>query len=111
NPWPDEDSPAIYERVPEDWVEEHRGNERIKRSYREQLPQPVSVTPNGRLSASAEGRRGHFIPAPFRFCLCCGVAYNARQSSDFGKLTALGSEGRSTATTILSLSAVRHMRD
>jgi hypothetical protein len=39
------------------------------------------------------------------------VAYNARQSSDFGKLTALGSEGRSTATTILSLSAVRHMRN
>src|SRR5262249_13289953 len=54
---------------------------------------------------------GHFIPAPFRFCLCCGVAYNARQSSDFGKLSALGSEGRSTATTILSLSAVRHMRE
>ena len=33
------------------------------------------------------------------------MAYNARQSSDFGKLAALGSEGRSTATTILSLSA------
>ena len=32
------------------------------------------------------------------------------KSSDFGKLTALGSEGRSTATSILSLSAVRHLR-
>jgi ATP-dependent helicase YprA (DUF1998 family)/very-short-patch-repair endonuclease len=112
NPWPDENSPAFYERVPEDWVEEHRGGERIKRSYREQLPQPVWVKPDGRLSTSVgDGRHGHFVPAPFRFCLCCGVAYNARQSSDFGKLTALGSEGRSTATTILSLSAVRHMRD
>jgi ATP-dependent helicase YprA (DUF1998 family)/very-short-patch-repair endonuclease len=111
NPWPDENTPAFYDRVPEDWVEEHRGNERIKRSYREQLPQSVWVKPDGRLSASDDGRGGHFVPAPFRFCLCCGGAYNARQSSDFGKLTALGSEGRSTATTILSLSAVRHMRD
>ncbi len=111
NPWPDEDSPAYYERVPEDWVEEFRGGERIKRSHREQLPQPVWVQPDGRPAPDGDGRRGHFVPAPFRFCLCCGVAYNARQSSDFGKLTALGSEGRSTATTILSLSAVRHMRD
>jgi ATP-dependent helicase YprA (DUF1998 family) len=111
NPWPDEGNSDFYERVPEDWVEEHRGRERIKRSFRDQLPQPVRVRADGKFSPSGEGRQGHFIPAPFRFCLCCGVAYNARQSSDFGKLTALGSEGRSTATTILSLSAVRHMRD
>jgi hypothetical protein len=110
-PWPDEDSQEFFNRVPEDWVEEHRGNPRIKRSYREQLPQPVNVRTDGRLSTSGEGRRGHFVPASFRFCLSCGVAYNARQSSDFGKLSALGSEGRSTATTILSLSAVRHMRN
>jgi ATP-dependent helicase YprA (DUF1998 family)/very-short-patch-repair endonuclease len=111
SPWPDEDDPAYYDRVPEDWVEEFRGNERIKRSYRDQLPQAVWVRPDGRPAADGEGRRGHFVPAPFRFCLCCGVAYNAKQLTDFGKLTALGSEGRSTATTILSLSAVRHMRD
>lgn len=111
NPWPDEGTATFFDRVPEDWVEEHRGNERIKRSFRDQLPQSVWVGLNGRPSSTGQGRQGHFVPAPFRFCLCCGVAYNARQSSDFGKLTALGSEGRSTATTILSLSAVKHMRD
>jgi ATP-dependent helicase YprA (DUF1998 family) len=111
NPWPEENNPAFFERVPEDWVEEHRGNERIKRSFRDQLPQSVRVKFDGHLSTEAEDRQCHFIPAPFRFCLCCTVAYNARQLSDFGKLTALGSEGRSTATTILSLSTVRHMRD
>jgi ATP-dependent helicase YprA (DUF1998 family)/very-short-patch-repair endonuclease len=110
NPWPDENTKAFYDRVPEDWVEEHRGSERIKRSFRDHLPQPVRVGTDGKPTEAGEGRDGHFIPAPFRFCLCCGVAYNARQSSDFGKLSALGSEGRSTATTILSLSAVRHMR-
>jgi len=39
------------------------------------------------------------------------VSYAANQRSDFAKLSALGTEGRSTATTILSLSAVRHIRN
>jgi ATP-dependent helicase YprA (DUF1998 family) len=110
NPWPDEDAGELLDRVPEDWVEEHRGSDRVKRSFRDQLPQPVRVAPDSRLVTGDEGREGHFLSAPFRFCLCCGVAYNSRQLSDFGKLSALGSEGRSTATTILSLSAVRQMR-
>jgi hypothetical protein len=38
------------------------------------------------------------------------VSYRGQQRSDFTKLGTLGSEGRSTATTILSLSAVRHLR-
>ena len=40
----------------------------------------------------------------------CGVSYDMRQRSDIGKLTSLGTEGRSTATTILSLSAIRHLK-
>src|SRR5207247_5620358 len=56
-------------------------------------------------------RSAHFVPAPFRFCLRCGTAYaGARSGSDFSRLATLGSEGRSTATTILSLSTVRHLR-
>ena len=51
-----------------------------------------------------------FIPAPFRFCLGCGVAYGGRQTADFGKLATLGAGGRSTSTTILGLSAVRELR-
>ena len=51
------------------------------------------------------------MPAPFRFCLHCGVAYEFRQTSDFAKLASLASEGRSTATTILSLSAIRSLRN
>ena len=40
----------------------------------------------------------------------CGVAYGSRQTADFGKLATLGAGGRSTATTILGLSAVRELR-
>ena len=105
NPWPDGDRDALFDRLPDDWIEEHRGQTRVKLSRQQDLPQPVRVAPDGVLGG--EGLDGHLLSAPFRFCLCCGVAYNARQSSDFGKLSALGSEGRSTATTILSLSAIR----
>ncbi len=108
NPWPSGDLESLLERLPDDWIEEHRGQQRVKRTREDALPQPVRVTPDG--CQAAEGMDGHFIAAPFRFCLQCGVAYAARQISDFGKLTALGSEGRSTATTILSLSAVRNLR-
>ena len=51
-----------------------------------------------------------WLPTPFRFCLQCGVSYSAHQQSDFGKLATLGSEGRSTATTVMTLSAIRRLR-
>ncbi|MCC7018002.1 MAG: hypothetical protein IT564_12475, partial [Rhodospirillales bacterium] len=49
-------------------------------------------------------------PAPFRFCLRCGVSHGSRQPRDFGKLLTLGAGGRSSATTILSLTAIRSLR-
>jgi hypothetical protein len=39
------------------------------------------------------------------------VSYGARQSSDFAKLTELSSGGRSTDTTILSMSLIRRLRN
>jgi len=57
------------------------------------------------------GLEGHHFPAPFRFCLSCGISYAATLRSDFTKLASLGSEGRSTATTILSLSAISGLKD
>jgi len=106
-PWPS-DPAEVAARVPEEWLDE-RG--RIRRNRRGSLPQQVQVTTGGR--QNGEGVTAWYVPAPFRFCLNpeCGVSYGFRQRSDFPKLTALGTEGRSTATTILSLSAVRHLRD
>ncbi len=61
-----------------------------------------------------ESERGldcHFIRAPFRFCLHCGVAYGSRQHTRLRASSRRSApEGRSTATTILSLSAVRSLR-
>jgi ATP-dependent helicase YprA (DUF1998 family)/very-short-patch-repair endonuclease len=105
-PWND-DLEVAKNNVPEDWLEEHKGEQRIKPDRRNDLPKPIRLTTKG---LEGEGHDWHFVPAPFRFCLCCGVSYAGRQSSDFAKLGTLGSEGRSTATTVLSLSAIRHLR-
>ncbi len=114
NPWPvDEDS--LRERLPDEWLEEHRNGIRVRRNRRNDLPYSLRVRADG-VSVESFGSDEnlldcHFVPAPFRFCLHCGVSYGSRQVGDFAKLASLSSEGRSTATTILSLSAIRRLRD
>jgi len=103
NPWP-EDPASAATRVPADWLEEHRGQARVRPNRRDCLPLATCVDARGKQSDG--GIPCAYVPAPFRFCLACGVSYGFRQSSDFAKLARLGSEGRSTATTILSLAAV-----
>jgi hypothetical protein len=51
--------------------------------------------------------KNFFVANPFRFCMNCGVAYGFRQRSDIPKLATVGAGGRSTATTILALAAIR----
>lgn len=108
NPWPEEGSDDLIRRLPDDWIDEAG---RVVRNRREHLPQAIHVRANG--EQGGDGTTAWFVPAPFRFCLHgdCGVSYGFRQRSDFQKLSALGSEGRSTATTILSLSAIRHLKE
>ena len=110
NPWP-MDEEGIMQGLPDDWMENHKGGQRIRRNRLGSLPQPIRINTNGALVlGDFPGHDLHYIKTPFHFCPNCGVAYGIRQSSDFAKLTTLGSEGRSTATTILSMSAVRHLR-
>ncbi len=109
NPWPMTDA-EILNRLPDDWLEDDEGAKSLASARRKDLPQFVQVGTDGRETDSPEAIECHFIPAPFRFCLNCGVSYDSRQRNDFAKLALLSSEGRSTATTILSLSAVRNLR-
>ncbi len=106
NPWPN-DVESLLEKLPDDWLEERNGIHRVKASRRDKLPRVVKVLADG--DEDDTGQYCAYIPAPFLFCLNCGVAYAPRQN-DFGKLASLSSEGRSSATTILSLSAIRSLR-
>ncbi len=107
HPWPDDPGEQL-ERLPDDWLELADGRERIKSSFRKYLPAPAVLGPDGR--DASEGLACHVVPAPFRFCLRCGVSHAGRRPRDFGKLLTLSAGGRSSATTILSLAAVRSLR-
>jgi ATP-dependent helicase YprA (DUF1998 family)/very-short-patch-repair endonuclease len=107
HPWP-EDEMEVINRIPDDWVENRHGVSHIRSNRVKYLPQNVVIDPAGEENRAGLGFQ--YIPAPFRFCLHCGVSYGIRQTSDFAKLTTLGSEGRSTATTILTLSTIRHLQ-
>lgn len=108
-PWPRNENEA-HERLPDEWIDEAG---RVKPNRRAFQPFPVRVRPDATLDLGNEGGStlGWWIPTPFRFCLACGVSYAGRLGRDFSRLTTLGSEGRSTATTIMSLAAIRYLRD
>lgn len=107
HPWPESED-EILDRVPTEWLEEHRGKLRVKR--KQPVPQNIRVGTNG--LPDSNGVLAAFVKAPFRFCLNpkCKVAYNARQRSDVSKLGTIGIDGRSTATTILALSTILQLK-
>ena len=99
--------PENLERYPESWLEERTDGEwRIKSPQRKFLPQPVTVRPDG--VTHQQGLQAWFIPGSFRFCLACGVAHTTA-GKDSLRLTTLSGEGRSSATTMLTLSALRYL--
>ncbi|MFD5127997.1 protein kinase domain-containing protein [Streptomyces olindensis] len=108
--WPSNTQYAVDDRrLPESWLElDDRGQEVLKRAYRDRVPKAVTVDPFGH-----EGRgelKAAFIPSPFLFCLHCGVAYEQTRGRDFAKLATLDQEGRSSATSLVSASIVRSLK-
>jgi ATP-dependent helicase YprA (DUF1998 family) len=107
-PWPHEFDELIEgDHLPDDWLEERNGVRRIRSHRRDKVPRHVRVSPSG--EEGIDGLECVYIASPFMFCLNCGVSYGPRQG-DFGKLATLSSEGRSSATTLLSLSAIRSLK-
>lgn len=104
-PWP-EDSEEIIKKLPEDWLDNKNGQ--VRKGQKKNLPRKIFINET---AVENEGNQiAWWFPTPFRFCLHCSVAYNPRQKSDFGKLATLGSEGRSTSTTVMTLSTIRRLR-
>ncbi|MEI2719914.1 MAG: Zn-binding domain-containing protein [Gemmatimonadales bacterium] len=92
---------------PEDWLETRaNGLRRLKSNYRKYRAEGVHVAPDGETSAS--GQHCWFVPGKFRYCLRCGTTWGA-QGKDMTRLASLSAEGRSSATTMLTSSALAWM--
>ena len=112
-PWPrDVETVVADRRVPESWLEvsDRTGQDQVRPPSREYLPVPVTVDAFGHEGPAEGGIEAAFIPGAFRFCLRCGVSYEQQRGNDFAKLATLDQEGRSSATTLISMSIVRSLR-
>ena len=96
-------------QYPEEWLEFPDGVARLKYHFRRYRPIDVKVDTCGRVGS--EGLAAWFIPGSFRFCLNpeCDAYYDGSIRSDLSKLSGLSSEGRSSATTVLALSSLKHL--
>ena len=95
------------EDLPETWLDLSRDLPKIKQNYKKAVPYSVRV--------DVQGNEGHgesfwYIPGKFRFCLGCGQLHEAH-GKDINRLASLSGEGRSSATTILTLIALRQLFD
>lgn len=94
------------ERIPEDW---HDARGRLKPTWRDRVPTAVWVAPDGTYSMQPreDAIKMWWQASPFSLCLACGEFYTARER-EFAKLASLSSEARSSATSMLAVSLLRH---
>ncbi len=108
--WSDED----LDLLPDSWFRITRSGRTIKREFQAFVPKRLLVSADGPVGGATGSRDAPlvawFLPTPFLTCLQCGIVYTRRDKDDFRKLARLSSEGRSTATTLLAMSAVDAMR-
>ncbi len=103
------DPTSLEGQFPEEWLEFQDGTARLKYHFRRYRPVGVQVDTHG--GVASEGLHAWFIPGSFRFCLNpdCDAYYDGSVRSDLSKLSGLSSEGRSSATTVLALSSLKHL--
>lgn len=95
--------------VPESWMDlNKRGEQVLKSTMKKLLPVPVEIDAQG--EAAIGGTGYWYIPGTVRFCPSCGLVHETR-SRDVNKLVGLSGEGRSSATTIITLNLLTQMFD
>lgn len=100
------------EQLPEAWVKvDKNGNYNPQKKYKDRLPQKIYFDRKGNFSSKNQYEyEGWFMPAKLLFDPTCGAQYDPK-TNEATKLTRLGSEGRSTSTTVLSYSILDQLAD
>jgi len=104
------DPAADMELLPDVWRKVNRqGNYIPKKDYKDRMPEKIYYDSEGNFSKTTPLEyQGWFMPARLLFEPFSGVIYDSR-TSEGTKLTRLGSEGRSTSTTVLSFSILKNL--
>lgn len=97
------EDPLSY--IPNEWL--NNNGLSIQPYYEWLMPAPIYFDAFGNYSLEPKyPTKGYFIAAKLRIDPTAGVIYEDSKTSEFTKLTRLGSEGRSTATTVISYSVI-----
>lgn len=111
--WPVD--PIAEGRLPSSWIMPTASGQRIVTARRDDVPKRYRVAPDGDALPNGSGTEGGrtlaaWIPGQFRFCLRCGVSYEAIRGNEFAKLVTLDREGRSSAMSVVSSSVLASLR-
>lgn len=93
--------------IPSDWYTiNKKGERKLKKTYLARIPQKVYVNQAGAYSTTKPidaqtYMEAVFVPSPLMYDPTARVVYKGKQS-EYSKLSKIGGEGRSTATTVLS---------
>lgn len=89
--------------LPSSWF--RRNSDQLDPFYAWQMPQPIYFDEHGNYHDNpAPGCiKGYYLPTKLRIDPTAGVVYDDTKTAENTKLMRLGNEGRSTATTILSM--------
>lgn len=88
-----------------------KGEKKLKKEYNSQIPTKIYYDEFGNYSTSEIKKyEAWYMPANLLFDPSSGTFYD-RRTKEGTKLTKLGTEGRSTSTTVLSFSILKHLSD
>lgn len=113
--WPTE--PVAEGRLPSSWLAVTPQGSVVTKTRTKDVPQRMLVAGDGHAVIAQRQSVDRpdltlaaWIPSTLRFCLRCGVSYEALRGSEFAKLATLDREGRSSAMTVIASSLVRALR-
>ncbi|RKS25634.1 ATP-dependent helicase YprA (DUF1998 family) [Flavobacterium endophyticum] len=96
--------------VPAEWFNK-QGNALLP-YYQMLMPHEIYFNSDGQFSFEPKFPiKGYFIPAKLRIDPTAQIIYEDSKTSDFTKLSRLGSEGRSTATSVISYAVINSLAE
>lgn len=97
--------------LPDSWLKyDKNGNVKLRKEYESRIPKKIYVDNDGSYSDIQEKEYSYwFMSTPLLFDPTGGVFYDIKTNENT-KLTKLGSEGRSTSTTVLSYIIVKNLQ-